>query len=505
MKKLLALLLSVIMVFSLCACSSSDGEKSDETKDATAGSEGAEGGIDPNTLYAGFCRVQCIPDDPLVHIAGGTAVDDPATDGLLDDLSVTCVALQKNGETYLINTCDIVDMESFYKAVEKTVASAVGLHTDNVIFNATHTHSAPTLKSGDINLPGAANYLTKFTDCCTEAAKDAIKDLSPVSELSYGSIMTENMVRVRHYRMKDGTTHGNGHGSATSGYESHLYPSDEECQVIRISRSEDKDIVLFNLGAHATIVSGTNTSALSADFPFPARQYIESQGDFEAAYFIAAAGDQTPGSKIAGEIKNKNHNDYGKQLGDYVIQCLNNNMTVSTGTDISFYTENYVAKRNKDGVEDTTRLQQASEIIALRKQYGGSVTKEVKAKIEEYGFNSIYEASSLVSRSGAPATGHFPISTMLLGDIGLCFFAGEMFGSQGRQLKDDSPVFAFVITNSEDDQGYFPNATGKEENFYEYQITKYEMGTGEAVAARYVETLEALKNGTTPAPLPEVK
>lgn len=503
MKKLLALLLSVIMVFSLCACSSSDAEKSDETK----GSEAAGGDtIDPNALYAGFSRVDCIPDDPyIVHIAGGNAIDDPATDGMLDNLAVTCVSLRKGDDTYLIYTCDIVDMENFYKAVEKTVASAVGLDSDHVIFSATHTHSAPTLKSGDINLPGAAAYLTKFTEACIESAKGAIDNLSLVSELSSGSIMTQNMVRVRHYRMKDGTTHGNGHGSAASGYESHLYPSDEECQVIRISRAEDKDIVLFNLGAHATIVSGTNTSALSADFPFPARQYIEAQGDFVAAYFIAAAGDQTPGSKIAGEIKNKNHNDYGAQLGQYVIDCLNNNMTVSTSNDIAFYTENYVAKRNKDGIEDVTRLQKAGEIQALRKQSGGSVTKEVKALIEEYGFNSIYEVNALISRSGAPATGHFPISTMLLGDIGLCFFAGEMFGSQGRQLKDDSPVFAFIITNSEDDQGYFPNATGKEENFYEYQITKYEMGTGEAVAARFVETLTALKNGTEPAPLPEVK
>jgi hypothetical protein len=86
---------------------------------------------------------------------------------------------------------------------------------------------------------------------------------------------------------------------------------------------------------------------------------------------------------------------------------------------------------------------------------------------------------------------------MLLGDMGICFFAGEMFGSQGRQLKDESPTpMTFVITCSEDDQGYFPNALAKEESFYEYDQTKYEMGTGEAVAKRYCEILTALKDGT---------
>ena len=484
MKKVLSILLVLVIVLGLCAC----------------GESGAKG--DSNALQAGFSRIDCIPDDPLVHIAGGNATDDPATDGLLDNLAVTCIALKKGEETYLIYTCDIVDIVDFYKVVDSAVEKETGVPAKNIILNATHTHSAPTLKPGDINLPGASNYTAKFTSSCQQAAKEAIADLSAVSELSYGSFMTEHMVRVRHYRMNDGSTYGNGHGTSdglASGYKEHLYPSDEEGQVIRISRSADdkKDIVLFNLGAHATIVSGTNTSSLSADFPFPARTYVEENADVHAAYFIAAAGDQTPGSKIPGEITNKNHFAYGEQLGAYVVETLNSGMTASATSDIKYYAEDYVAKRNKDGTDDPVRVNQAAEIVALKKQNGGSVNSAVKAKIAEYGFNSIYEASSLQSRSSAPATGTFPIGTMLLGDIGLVFFPGEMFGSQGKTLKETSPTpLTFIITCSEDDQGYYPNATGKEENFYEYQITKYEMGTGEAVCERYCQVLAALKDGT---------
>lgn len=480
MKKIICLFLAALMVFGLCACGGSEG-----------------GAKEDAGLQAGFSRMDCIPDDPLVHIAGGDAASDPATDGLLDNLAITCVALKKGDQTFLIYTCDIVDITDFYLATERSISSETGVPVDNIILNATHTHSAPTLKSGDSNLPGRDNYEVKFVQVATEVGKEAVADLSPVSELSYGSIMTENMVRVRHYLMNDGTTHGNGHGSATSGYKEHLYASDEECQVIRLTRPAEgkKDIVMFNLGAHATIVSGTNTSALSADFPFPARQYIEEQGDYLCAYFIAAAGDQTPGSKIAGEIANKNHWDMGAALGAYVVECLENNMTVSTGDAFALYNEDFVAKRMKDGAEDADRVAKANEIMALRSQYGQSST-QVKDKVKEYGFYNYYEASGLVTRSKAPDTGSFPIATMLVGDVGLCFFAGEMFGSQGRQLKDESPVFAFVITCSEDDQGYFPNAIAKEESFYEYDQTKYAMGTGEAVAKRYCEILECLKNGT---------
>ena len=485
MKKIICLVLTAILVLGLCACGESGGK---------AGSD---------ALQAGFSRLDCIPDDPLVHIAGGNATDDPATDGLLDNLAVTCIALKKGDASYLIYTCDIVDIVDFYKVVEQGIEKETGVPAGNIILNATHTHSAPTLKTGDVNLPGAANYLAKFTNTCIETAKKAIADLSAVDKISYGSVMTEHMVRVRHYLMNDGTTHGNGHGSADSGYKEHLYPADEECQVIRISLADEakKDIVMFNLGAHATIVSGTHTSSLSADFPFPARQYVEENAGVRCAYFIAAAGDQVPSSKIPGEITNKTHFAYGEQLGQYVLDTLNN-MTDSTTDDLKLHADTYVAKRNKDGADDPDRVAKASEIVALKKQNGGNVNDAVKAKIKEYGFNSIYEATAVATRSSAPATGSFPINTMLLGDVGLVFFAGEMFGSQGRQLKDESPVFTFVITCSEDDQGYYPNDTGKTENFYEYQITKYEMGTGEAVAKRYCEVLTALKNGTEVPALP---
>ena len=85
---------------------------------------------------------------------------------------------------------------------------------------------------------------------------------------------------------------------------------------------------------------------------------------------------------------------------------------------------------------------------------------------------------------------------MTVGDVGIVFFPGEMFGSQGRQLKDGSPMaLTFVITNSEDDQVYFPSPIAFEHSFYEADITRYAQGTGEAVADRYIEILTAMKDG----------
>ena len=477
MKRFLCFVITFILILGMCACG---GEKAN-----------------PNALQAGFARVDCLPDDSKVHIAGGDAASDVSA-GVLDMIAVTCIALKQGEQTYLIYTCDVVDIEKFYIDTEVAIATATEVPSTHILLNATHTHSAPTLKD---NLPGKDAYLAKFNAACADAGVKAIEDLSPAT-LSYGSVQTQNMVRVRHYLMKDGTSYGGGHGSTTgTEIQEHHYPSDEECQVLRLTRpAEDKkDIVLMNLGAHATIVSATHTDLLSPDFPGPARDYVEENADVHCAYFIAAAGDQTPSSKIPGEIPNgRDHVAYGQQLGAYVVDCLGN-MTDATGSEIKLYTETYTAQRMKEGTEDQDRLKQAQEIVALKNQYKSYNTPQVKAKITEYGFSSYYEASGLVTRANATETGTFDIHAMTIGDVGLVFFPGEMFSTQGTTLKTDSPMaMTFVVTCSEGDQGYFPNEIACEHSYYEYDITKFARGTGEDVVNRYIEIFKALQAGETP-------
>ena len=444
MKKILCILLSALMLIGLCACGG-------------GGEEGGGDQVDPSVLQAGYCRLQCLPDDPVVHIAGGTAENDKSTDGLLDDIAVTCIAIAQGGQTYLIYTCDVVDIHNFYVTTETAITEKTGIPIENIVLNATHTHSAPTLKD---NLPGKDAYLRKFNDTCAEAGEKAIADLSPAT-LSYGSTMTEKMVRVRHYWMNDGTSCGNGHGSASSGYKEHMYPADEECQVLRLTRAAEdkKDIVMFNLAAHATIASREQwTHYLSADFPFYARTYIEENAGVLSAYFIAAGGDATPGSKIPGEIPYTTPAAYGEKLGEYVVQCLGT-MTDAQGSDVRIYGEDFYAKK---------------------KAYGAYTEGEIVDPTQ---------------------CGTFPTNTMTVGDVGLVFFPGEMFGATGVRLKENSPTpMTFIVTNSEEDQGYFPTAIAEEHSFYEYDITKYATGTGDVCADRYCEILGALKDGNTPAP-----
>ena len=485
MKKLLCLILAVLMTLSLAACGDTDtpGELPTPTEEAAP------------TLEAGFARESCNPTQYPVHIAGGDAYVNVCYDGYMDPLTTTCIALKQGEDTYLIFTCDTVDIDAYFCfTTDQAISQATGIPGEHIILNATHTHSAPTLKH---NLTNAAAYTNEFNLACVNAAKRAIKDLSPVSEITYGSIQTENMTRVRHYLMNDGTTYGMGHGTTASGYKAHHYEADEQLQVIRICRTEEskKDIVMMSMPAHATIVS-SGPKMLSADFPGIARVEVEKAANVHCAYFIGAAGDQVPRSYVGEVPLQDDYVAYGKKLSEYVVTCLNSNMTPTQGTELKLYTEEYVAKRMKEGVEDVDRLTKAMEIVALAKQYGSYSSDPVASKIKEYGFSIYYEASGLVTRSQAPETGSMNINAMTLGGVGLVFAPYEMFSTHGKQIKENAATdIAFIITNSEDDRGYIPNDIACEHSYYEYDIAIYARDTGTNLANRYLEILAALKNG----------
>ena len=435
-------------------------------------------------LQAGFARVICLPDNLVAHIAGNDAKTDISVDGLRDELAVTCIALQEGGQTYLVYTCDTVTINDFYHHIKEMVTAGTGVPAENIVLNATHTHSAPTLKN---ELPGKEEYLAKFKIACVDAARAAIADLSPAT-LSYGSAQTENLVFVRHYWMNDGTSFGNGHGSTAPGFKAHMYDADPECQVLKFTREGKKDIILINLASHATICSRKELKTkLSADFPYYARSYVEQHTGAHCAYFIAAGGDSIPGSRMGLCPYAADPAGFGAGLGQYVLSALEN-MTEAEGDSVTLYGETYTAKRMKEGVEDEVRLAHAREVLALRTKFGSHRAPEVVEKVKEYGFHTNFEASGLVGRANAPETGSFPIHAMAIGNVGITFFPGELFSTFGKEIKENSPMaFTFVVSCSEDHQLYFPNEIGCEHKFYEYTITRYERGTGGAVGKRYCE------------------
>jgi len=503
MKKILSLLLAMILVLGLCACGAS--EQTQDTGEGAVASESTnavtnESENDATTEYAGlqvgFGRENIIPDIVGVEIAGGDA-SARLSDGVIDEVAATCIAIKEGDQTILLYTIDLITVDKQTYQAQSRISEATGIPEENIILNCTHTHNGVSIRS---NWPGVDAYRNKVYESCALAGKQALDDLAP-AELYYGSAMTENMVFVRHYLMNDGTTYGNGHGSAKSGYKDHAYPSDGELQVIKFAREDKKDVILTNLGAHATINSGSErgkSKSVSADWPYNVRTYVEENSDSLCAVFEAAAGDQIPNSAISGLAPYGNkYPEFGNKIGEYCLEVINGEMKKAEGSGINLKVHNYTAKSMKEGLDDAELLSKASEVNALAGQYGSSAL-ETKAAVEKHGFSSVYEATGLMDRSGYPETYSMELHLMTVDGVSFIFAPFEMFGVTGRAIKDTSPYdMTFVITCSENrggHMGYLPHEYGCEQGFYEYDVTKFARGTAEDLAITYVELLTEMKN-----------
>lgn len=466
MKKFLCIVLALILVLGMCACG-----------------EGGSAAGESKGLQVGFGRVNITPDY-TVQLAGGAA--SRASTGYMDYSYVTCVAIKNADETYLVYTMDFICAEDlFVDPAKAAVAEATGIPEANILMNATHTHSGVAIRSN--NTENVEKYREDFYVWATEAAQAAVADLS-AAEVYSGSVET-GMAYVRHYVNAEGGYYGPNFGDSSPGLVSHTSEADTELQLIRFVRAAEdkKDVVMMNFPAHATL--NQSSTSLSADFPGPTRDYIEANSDTLVAYFIAAAGNQTPSGRLSGESPYNDYVGYGQALGQYALDIMDK-LTKVEGEGVTLSTATYVGDSMKEGLDRLTEAQ------AVKAEWDivGRGTDAGKTAAQKAGFTSVYEVSAILERARTSATNEMELKVMNIGDMGLIFAPYEMFSEQGMYIKDNSPYdFTFVVTCGEGAEGYLPSKLGCEIGSYEYLVTDYARGTAEKLADEFVNMLTEIK------------
>ena len=147
MKKIIALFCLLAMILSLCACSSGslaieEPETEPETKEQkTEATKEEKGKISyPDTFSVGFARADISGPLPVeTYESEATVVGDPLM------LSVVAVC---DGESVvlLINADALGIKKKAYDSCAKLVAK-YNIPAENLIINATHSHSAPAIGS----------------------------------------------------------------------------------------------------------------------------------------------------------------------------------------------------------------------------------------------------------------------------------------------------------------------------------------------------------------------
>ena len=443
--------------------------------------------MENNKLQIGFGRASIMPSG-VVHLAGGDAAKRRST-WAKDTLYVTCVAFQQGAQKILVYTMDLITADSANSGAAKTaVSQATGLPEENILINATHTHASVSIRS---EWEGVEEYRALFRASMVQAAQDALADLAPAT-VYYGSIMTERMTFVRHYKLSDGSYAGANFGNFKNGeVVGHSSDADGQLQVIKFAREGKKDVVMTTFGAHGTFASTADTY-ISADFPSPTREYIEANSDCLVAHFIAAAGDQVPSSRIKTEerFNREQYREYGAALGQYALDAMNN-MTKLEEAPLKLLTRTVTYPANKEKLH---LLPNVDEVVAKAKELG-NIHKETVALAREKGFSSYFEAIAIRGRSTAPDTRDVCLRTMTIGRLGFIFAPYEMFGTQGMYVKENSPCdMTFVVSCSEGSKGYLPSRLGIQIGCYESCVTQFAPGTAEKLAEDFVSMLNDMQD-----------
>ena len=205
---------------------------------------------------------------------------------------------------------------------------------------------------------------------------------------------------------------------------------------------------------------------LSADYPAPTREYIESNdADMLVAFFQGASGDQVPTSSVdPNSAARDGYREHGKKLAQYAIDAMPTLKAVE-GEKISFANQTMTYATNKKDLDKTE------------------------------GFNGRFEQKWIATRKKLPATRDMVLRAVTVGNLGFVFAPYEMFGEQGRYIKDNSPCdVTLVATCGEGDNSYLAASKGGfEYNSYEAQVCYYAEGVAEQAAKDFVDILTQLK------------
>ncbi len=470
MKKFLCALLSAILPLSLWACGKNDSE-------TTA-----------PAFQVGYGKENVMPENITdAYITGDNVTK--AT-GFLDYLAVTCVAVKDaNGEIALLYTIDRnLSDEKTFAPMRTTISEATGILEEHIIIAATHCHSAVSFNH---SWDGVEKYKEQYQLAMVTAGESAIADLSP-SQLFIGSTQAKDLVFVRHYRLTDGTvvSHSGVTPENIHMVVEHPAEKDAEVQIIRFARpAEDKkDVVLVSFNSHPTF--NESGSMISADFPAPTRDYIESQGDYLVAYFTGDAGNQIQESRIAEEKHYLDYIAFGKKLGQYVLDAMPTLKQVDTGA-VKFLRKTNMVNSNKERLE---LYAQASEVVELKSKEGIAAADRLA---KEYGLYRYLEAGSIVGRAKYPDQLPITLNVLAIGEhLSFAFAPYEMFSEHGSFIRTNTPYdMTFLVSCANGSEGYLPSTAAMEYGCYEGYITRYERGSGEAFAQEFVDMATQLKEG----------
>lgn len=428
MKKVITILLVITMMSTLFGCGIADnGTDSEKTSKAVP--------IETfDQFVVGYGEADITPYESVPLGSFGDEANRFCT-GYWDYLYAQAIVMSDaDGNSMILVMTDLSWGDEFLNAmVRSAVTEKYQIPEDCVIVGGNHNHQAP---AWDYNDPSVDEYNKYWLKSVMSSIEDALADRKP-AELQIGRTETENLTFVRRYWQEDGNLMGDNYQLSDSPIVSHETEADEEVQILRFARENEKDILVVNWQTHNSI-SGWGRIA-TTELVGPMRDKVKAELDCHCVYFQGACGNLNPVSRIEGETVTRDRVEHGEALAKVVVEAVKSEKGLETVQSNSIQNEQIRFEgKYKDGSENTMEL-----------------------------------------------------NTIAIGDVSIVTLPVEMFDYSGMQIKDNTPdKMTLLMGYTCGVTRYCPPEYGFENGGYEYENCKWASGTAEQIVDTYLKTLK---------------
>ncbi|OGV55651.1 MAG: hypothetical protein A2017_02950 [Lentisphaerae bacterium GWF2_44_16] len=405
----------------------------------------------PEGIHIGAAEEDIVP--PFTMVMGGNATrGNRHFEGVIDVLSAGALSFRQGERRIIIIRMDLSALaDEVMEAVSKKLEDKYRISPDAVLFNVSHTHSAPLGRPMDSILftDGDQALYKKFIGFLEkkllEICDVAVRDEEPCSMFFAKTSSDFGINR----RKKIGN-------EVKSGPEINgFYDKDLSLIIIKNEKGDIKSI-LFSYACHPVVMGSWNFK-LSADFPGYAGKYLRENSGASSVFFLqGCCGNIRPRVLAEGDYWRKGTlNDLetqGRKMGQAMLEAIDGNLE----------------KLHPD-------IASAKKVIPLKYERKMSI-EDYRMELEDPENNSIKKnwAARMINCMNNDATFEvrepFIIQKIQLSS-NTCIIAmsGEVVAEIGREIKDMAPDMNIITLGYMNAAYYVPTGEMFPEKGYEVE------------------------------------
>ncbi|WP_254810872.1 neutral/alkaline non-lysosomal ceramidase N-terminal domain-containing protein [Natronosalvus amylolyticus] len=391
--------------------------------------------------------------------------------GVNDPLSATALVLDDGASTIAIVSIDVLNVSRELTRAVRRSLEGNGLHLDELLLAATHTHAGPYVPSRALDASpvlrteiDVSAYLTELQASLVDAITEAYEELETAS------------VRIGHAHEENVQVNRRAEGGVGGNVRVPDGPIDPDVTALLVETGPGDRTLVYSFACHPVCTTGEET-LLSADWPGYARKRIEDEHpDLEVLYLNGAAGDINPrdaGTSRSGAEVYEYMEHVGSQVGDAALRALADAESGPTQQ-----IERSPIRIDSATVTFPVKATPPVDVLQKRIESLESTLQRLEADGDETGYAKVNwdkrYAEELLAIAEWDATclpNRLPYVT--IGDLGILGMPGEVLVRHGLELQDRADVTTLIPAGYVNDYvGYLPTLADLENIGYEVRTMK---------------------------------